>query len=184
MAWAKPEFDISSYTKIMLVGVGVAYTPTKNRGRSERERQMGGPYFIDDDARADFEDLVRQVFTEEMQKSERFELVRKAGPDVMEIRGGLMDVESYVPEDRFSRTAGQTNIFITSVGAATLVLELRDSETGAIMARSMDRRAAAPIGSSMIEANRATSAGEVTRLVRFWGTRLREGLDGFGQAQE
>ena len=169
----KPDFDISSYTKIMLVGVGVAYTPTKNRGRSERERQLGGPSFIDDDTRADFEELVRQVFTEEMQKSERFELVRKAGTDVLEIRGSLMDVESYVPEDRFSRTAGQTNIFTTSVGAATLVLELRDSESGTFLARSMDRRAAEPMGGSMIEANRATSAGEVTVRLQTNGTDLR-----------
>jgi hypothetical protein len=116
-----------------------------------------------------------------MQKSERFELVRKAGPDVMEIRGSLMDVVSYVPEDRFSRTAGQTNIFISAVGAATLVLELRDSEAGAILARSMDRRVAEPMGGSFLEADRATSAGEVTRLIGFWGTRLREGLDGFSQ---
>ena len=181
MAWAKPDFDISSYTKIMLVGIGVAYTPTKNRGRSERERQLGGPYFINDDSRAAFEELVGQVFREEMQKSEHFELVRKAGPDVMEIRGSLMDVESYVPEDRFSRTAGRNPIFISAVGAATLVLELRDSETGAILARSMDRRAAEPMGGSFFEADKATSAAEVTRLIRFWGTRLREGLDGFGQ---
>jgi len=87
-AWAKPDFDISNYTKIMLVGAGVEYVPTKNRGRTSMERQMaaGGSYFIDDNARIRFEALVAETFLQEMRKIERFELVTEAGPDVLMIR--------------------------------------------------------------------------------------------------
>ena len=53
--------------------------------------------------------------------------------------------------------------------------------SGAILARSIDRRAAEQMGGMMTESNRVTNAAEVRRLVRFWGRRLREGLDGFGQ---
>jgi len=137
----------------------------------EREMAGGGPYFIDQNARIRFEALVAETFLQEMRKIERFELVTEAGPDVLMIRGNLLDVVSYVPADEFSRTA-------------TLVLELRDSETTAILARSVDRRAAQSAGRTMFESNRVTNASEVRRLVRFWATRLREGLDGFGQAQE
>jgi hypothetical protein len=181
LAWARPDFDISGYTKIMFVRGGIQYTPAKNKGRTSMERQRGGPYFIDENSRERFEELVRTTFTEEMQKIERFEIVTEPGPDVMIIHGGLLNVESYVPVDDFSRTAGRSSIFISSVGEATLVLELKDSETGAILARSIDRRAAAPIGGTMQESNRVTNAAEVRRLIRFWGTRLREGLEGFGQ---
>jgi hypothetical protein len=184
LAWAKPDFDISGYTKIMLVGEGIEYTPAKNRGRTSMERSRGGPYFIDDGARARFEALVSEVFLEEMQKIERYEFATEPGPDVLMIRGGLLDVESYVPVDDFSSVAGRSSIYISEVGAATLVLELRDSETGAILARSIDRRAAEPVGGTFIESNRVTNAAEVRRLIRFWGTRLREGLDGFGQTAE
>lgn len=182
-AWAKPDFDISNYTKIMLVGAGVEYVPTKNRGRSSMERQMagGGPYFIDENVRIQFEALVAETFLQEMRKIERYELVTEAGPDVLMIRGSLLDVVSYVPAGDFSRTAGRSAIFISAVGEATLVLELRDSETTAILARSVDRRAAQSAGRTMFESNRVTNASEVRRLVRFWATRLREGLDGFGQ---
>ncbi len=185
-AWAKPDFDISNYTKIMLVGAGVEYKPAKNRGRSAMEREMagGGPYFIDQNTRILFEALVAETFLQEMRKIERFELVTEAGPDVLMIRGNLLDVVSYVPEDPFSKTAGRSGIFIAAVGEATLVLELRDSETTAILARSVDRRAAQPMGGSFMESNRVTNAAEVRRLIQFWATRLREGLDGFGQAQE
>jgi hypothetical protein len=76
---------------------------------------------------------------------------------------------------------GRGNIYLSSVGQATLVLELRDSETNAILARSIDRRAAEPVGGTFTDSNRVTNAAEVRRLIRYWARRLREGLDGFAQ---
>ena len=178
LAWAREDFDISGYTKIWPVGAGVEYRPVKNKGRTSMERSRGGPYFIDDNARARFEALVGEVFKEELQKVENYELVDGPGPDVMMVRGGLLDVVSYVPPDMI---AGRSDIFLSSVGEATLVLELRDSETGTILARSIDRRAAQNLGGQLQRSNRVINASEVRRLVRHWATRLREGLDGFNE---
>ena len=177
-AWARPEFDISSYNKIMLVGAGIEYTPETNKGRTSRDRSRGGPYFMDDATRERFEKLVQETFREEMAKSERFTLVDEAGPDVLIVWGGLLDVTSYVPPDN---VAGRSQIYLSTVGAATLVLELRDSETNTILARSIDRRAAERQSGQMTNSNRVTNSSEVRRLIRFWGKRLRDGLDGFGQ---
>ena len=118
------------------------------------------------------------IFAEELQKLERFELVDEPGPDVLIIRGGLLDVTSYVPPDP---VGGRSYVYLSAVGEAALVLELRDSETGTILARSVDRRAAETIGDSFSLANHVTNSAETTRLIRHWATRLREGLDGFGQ---
>ena len=54
-AWARPDFDISSYNKIMLEGAGIEYTPETNKGRTTRDRSKGGPYFMDDATRERFE---------------------------------------------------------------------------------------------------------------------------------
>jgi hypothetical protein len=178
VAWARPDFDISGYTKIWLVGAGVEYRQVKNRGRTSVDRTRGGPYFIDDKSRTQFEELVGKVFKEELQKIEKYELVDGPGPDVLMVRGGLLDVTSYVPPDP---VGGRSVVFLSSVGEATLVLELRDSETGTILARSVDRRAAETIGGTFTRSNSVTNSAEARRLIRFWGTRLREGLDGFGQ---
>ncbi len=178
LAWARPDFDISGYTKIWLVGTGVEYRQVENRGRTSVDRTRGGPYFIDDKSRAQFEELVGEVFKEELEKIEKYELVDGPGPDVLMIRGGLLDVTSYVPPDP---VGGRSVIYLSAVGAATLVLELRDSETGTILARSVDRRAAETISGTFRRSNSVTNSAEVRRLVRYWGTRLREGLDGFGQ---
>jgi len=179
-AWARPDFDISTYSKIMLVGAGIEYTPETNTGRTSRDRNRGGPYFIDDKTRAKFEQMVNDVFSEEMAKIENFTFVEEAGPDVLMVWGGLLDVSSYVPPDNLS---GRSEVFISQVGAATLVLELRDSETGTILARSVDRRAAERGGGYMMNSNSVTNASEVRRLVRFWAKRLRDGLDGFSETR-
>lgn len=176
LAWARPDFDLSGYTKIWPVGSGIEYAPADNRGRTSRERSRGGPYFIDEETRARFEQTVRETFTEELQKIERYEVVTEPGPDVLMIRGALLDVVSYVPRDPMS---GMSNVYLSSIGEATLVLELRDSESGAILARAIDRRAAESIGGTMQQSNRVTNQSEVRQLIRFWARRLRETLDGF-----
>ncbi len=178
VAWARPDFDISGYTKIWPLGAGIEYRQVKNRGRTSMDRSRGGPYFIDDKSRAQFEELVGKVFREELEKIEKYELVDEPGPDVLMVRGGLLDVTSYVPPDP---VGGRSVVFLSSVGEATLVLELRDSETGTILARSIDRRAAETIGGTFTRSNSVTNSAEARRLIRFWATRLREGLDGFGQ---
>jgi len=178
MAWARPDFDVSRYTKIMLVGAGIEYTPDGNEARTSVQRNRGGPYFMDDATRARFEEQVTETFREEMAKIENFTVVDEAGPDVLTVWGGLLDVTSYVPPDNL---AGRSEVYISQVGAATLVLELRDSESNTILARSVDRRAAERQGGYMMNSNRVTNAAEVRRLIRFWATRLREGLDGFSK---
>ena len=176
MAWARPDFDLSGYTKMMLVGTGIEYTMVKNERITRLERDRGGPFFINDEARAQFEELVESTFKDELQKVKRFTIVDEPGPDVLIVRGGLLDVTSYVPPER---VGGRAFVFLNTVGAATLVLELRDSQTGSILARSIDRRAAETLGGQFRIANSVTNSSEVRRLIRFWAVALRENLDGF-----
>jgi len=175
-AWARPDFDLSGYTKIMLANTGIEYRQVKNRGRTRIERSKTGPFIINDSNRAKFETLVNTVFKEEIQEIKKFSIVDKKGPDVLLINSGLLDVISYVPPDA---VGGRSHIFLSTVGDATLVLELRDSETNTILARSIDRRAAETIGHQFKVSNAVTNATEVKRLIRFWARRLRESLDSF-----
>lgn len=178
-AWARPDIDLSGYTKLMPVTAGFQYTPTKNRGRTQLERNRGGPYVIDERSREQFEDLVSSVFQEEFAKLENWELVTEPGPDVLIIYGGLLDISSSVPPDDLG---SRNRIYVTSIGEATLVLELRDSESGTVLARSVDRRAAERLGGQMFESNSVTNTSEVRRLSRFWAQRLVASLDNFKAA--
>lgn len=176
MAWARPDIDLSGYTKLLPVSAGIEYTQADNKGRTTRDRNKGGPYFIDDKARGQFETLVADIFREELAKLETFTIVDEPGPDVLMVAGGLLNVTSYVPTDpNMTRSV----IFVSAVGEATLVLELRDSESGTILARSIDTRAAETIDDTFTRSNSVTNSSEARRLIKFWAKRLVEALDGF-----
>ena len=175
LAWAVPDLDLSGYTKILLVNAGIEYRQVKNRGNTTAARSQGGPYFIDDTARARFEALVDEIVTEELQKSTRFSIVDEPGADTLIVGGGLLDVISNVPP----AVGGRSRIYLRDVGEATLVLEVRDSESNRTLARAVDRRAAETIGGTL--SNTVSSTAEVRRLIRFWASRLREALEGFAQ---
>ena len=173
-AWARVGVDFSGYSKIMLEGAGVEYRPGGEAGRTYAARSRGGPYEVTEEQKARFEATMRQVFQEELQRSERYELVSEPGPDVLLIRGALLDVVSYVPPDNIP---GRVDVYLSSVGEATLVIEIRDSITNAILARAVDRRAAEDMSGRLSQSNRVTNTAEVRRLARRWGRALREGLE-------
>ncbi len=175
--WALTDIDLTAYSKIMFEGIGVEYRevsgPYSGRGGSTSARRSSQSEFrLHADTRALFEEEITGAFREEMARSEVFEIVEEAGPEVLLIRGGLLDVVSRVPPE----TVGRSRIFIDSVGEATLILEIRSSVSNSIYARAVDRRAAQS-GVTMTESNRVTNRAEVRRLGRRWGRMLRDGLD-------
>lgn len=176
--WARTDIDIRGVTKIMFEGVGVEYRavsgPYSGRaGTTSVRRSSQTEFQLDAETRALFEQEIRSAFLEEMGRSNVFTIVDEPGPDVLLIRGGLLDVISRVPPE----TVGRSRMFIDRVGEATLVLEIRDSESNAILVRAVDRRAAERTGQQMVESNRATNRAEVRRLGRRWATILSSGLE-------
>jgi hypothetical protein len=178
LAWAAPSLDLSRYRNILPVNFGVEYRPVENSGTTMATRSRGGPYFIDSESREQFEALIEEIVLEELQKSNRFHVVNEPGPDTLIVAGRLIDVVSFVPQNTVT---GRTATYLSSVGEATLVLELRDSESNAILARAVDRRAAETIARSFTRTNTVTTTVEVRRLITYWASQLRETLEGFAQ---
>ena len=173
-AWARPDVDLSTYSKIMLEGAGVEFRPG---GEKRRGRDIGpmGHYAVTTEQKERFREQMSAAFLEELSKSEYFTNVEEAGPDVLLIRGGLLDVVSFIPPDPI----GRGEIYLSRIGEATLVLEIRDSVSEAILIRAVDRRAAEQMGSQLSNSNSVTNSSEFRRLARKWATILREGLDRF-----
>lgn len=169
-AWIRPDLDLSGYTKILLVGAGVQYRPVKSQPRASTSGRSEFP--ITAENRARFEAVVREIFAEELAKSQRFQITMEPGPDVLVVVGSIVDVVSNAPPEPM----GRGNVYLSQVGEATLVLELRDSESNAVLARIVDRRAASR-SAGMTWSNTVSNTAEVRRLVRFWASRLREALD-------
>lgn len=177
-AWARTDIDLSKYSKVMFDGVGIKYKhvtgPYSGKaGTTNIRRSTQTEFPLDDAAKQKLEKEISGAFLEELRMSDQYEVVDAAGPDVLLVRGELMDVVSNIPPD----TIGRGDVWVRSVGEATLVLELRDSQSGAIFARAVDRRDLERPGSQMMRSDPATTRSEVRRLGRRWGRTLREGLE-------
>ncbi len=176
-AWVKPDLDLRPYTQIMFVGAGISYKAVDNEGRRYVPGRSNDTEFgISDEGKQRFEREVREVFTARLAELERYEIVTEPGPGVLLLVGAILDVVSNVPP--VGSCTGRCEIYLNSVGEATLVIELRDSVTNEVLLRAADRRAAQSAGWA-INANSVTVWAEVRRLAGFWAQRLRKGLDDF-----
>ena len=174
-AWARPDSDISQYSKIVLQGAGIEYRPGGESGRTYHSMRSGEHFEITDAKKERLQELLTEAFHKELGKSEHFTIVEEAGPDVLLIRGALLDVVSFVPPEPI----GRGEIFLSRVGEATLVLEIRDSTSGAILARAVDRGAAEDAARGFTRSNRVMNTSEVRQLASAWARKLRESLDSF-----
>ncbi|HTO57633.1 MAG TPA: DUF3313 family protein [Pseudomonadales bacterium] len=169
-AWMRPDFSLDGYTKIMLIGAGIEYRPVKPVQRAAASSASQFPLTAEQKER--LRSIVRDAFRTELAQSQKFQLVDEPGPDVLMVWGGLIDVVSFVPPD----AVGRSNIYLNSIGEATLVVELRDSESNAVLVRIIDRRAAQAQGPN-VRSTSVTNWAEVQQVARTWAGRLREGLE-------
>ena len=173
MVWVKPDIDLTGYKKIMLVGAGLAFKEVDAKGtRSYHRRSNQTEFPISEKNRERLRDEVKKAFEKELSKVTRFETTNTPGDDVLLLAGGLIDIVSNVPPE----PAGRVDIYLSQVGEATLVLELRDSITNEILIRSADRRAAEVMDGFWIESSSVSNWSEVRRLARSWARLLRKRL--------
>lgn len=176
--WIDPDVDFTEYTKILPGGAHFQFRAVKKTAKSTADLSNKREFYISESNQEKLKETVSLVFEEELRKSKHFTVVGEPGPDVMILRGGLLDIISRVPSDMH----GGTDIYLSSVGEATLVLELLDSLSGEVIYRAAERRAADGYGGAdMIQANTVTTWAEVKRWAGRWATRLREGLDSIHQ---
>jgi hypothetical protein len=178
VVWARTDIELTGYSKIMLEGVGVEYRPAKGpysgrAGTGTMRRTTQTEFQLDDKTKALVQEEIAGAFVEELARSESYAIVDQPGPDVLKVRVGLLDVVSMVPPE----AVGRVSVYLDRVGEATLVLELRDSESNAILARAVDRRAAERSASNLMESNSVTNRAEVRRLGRSWANIVRRGLE-------
>ena len=149
---------------------------SEDSSRSATFKRDRSPQFpVKEENKQRLSDILQEEFNEELAKLERYQIVAAPGPDVLLLVGAVIDVVSNVPPDVDSARFGRGGVYLTSVGEATLVMELRDSESGEILARAADRRAAE--AAFAIEVNNVTAWSEVRRLAQSWASLLRKRLE-------
>ena len=175
-AWVRPAIDLSRYEQMVLLPIEVQFRAVRPAAGTTLGRSQDREFPISPADQQRLVDLVTEVFREELAKSRHLTLTTEPGPDVLLVRTSLLDIVSRVPPE----VPGRSEIFLDEVGAATLVLELQDSQSGETLARAVDRRAADPVDDTGTNVSRVTSVQawtEVRRVARRWASTVTQRLD-------
>jgi len=176
LAWVRPGIDLSHYDKVMLEGAGIEYRPAKAATNLVAASVSGQTEFaMTEKQKERLKAAVTEAFRTELAKSKEFQLVTEPGPNTLRVRGALLDVVSYVPPD----PVGAGAIYLRNIGEATLIFEVRDSQTEQILARAADRRAAE--NNMPVQSNAVSNGFEVQQVVQQWAALLRQRLDAVKQ---
>jgi len=173
-AWIDPDVDLTQYTRIMPGGATFEFRAVRKNSSASRARiNNESEFWISDEGKEAVREIVTEAFREELLNSKHFTFANSRGPDVLIIEGALHDIVSRVPPD----IAGRGEIFLSSVGEATLILEARDSLSDEVIYRAVDRRSGEQAAGNLTMSNSVRTKSEVRRMAVRWAIRLREGLD-------
>lgn len=158
---------LAGYRKVLLDPVQVAFDKSWSKDRREVRKEDR------ERIRQDLAEEFRDVFTEELQERGDYEVVTEAAPDVLRVTAAIVDL--YVTAPDVSH-AGNVKSYTVSAGRMTLIAELRDTESGAILARVADRKEASEFNHFQWT-TRASNTADARRILRSWAGALRKGLD-------
>jgi hypothetical protein len=169
-----PGVSLAKYREVMLDPVEVAFKADWHEKHPEVTREDVARL------RGQFSATFHDAFVQELQRNGGYPIVNEPGPDVLRLRASIVDLDISAPDTR-SPGAPPTR-YVISPGEMTLLAELRDSESGALLARAADRQRGRQSGELQV-ATGATNAAAAQRAFKFWAGLLRQALDAARQSK-
>jgi hypothetical protein len=174
--WVAPGADFTRYNKLYIWKAEFQFRDVGpvQRSRSTMLSTRKSEFGISDKDREEFQSIVREAFLAEIQKGKNFELVDDLDRKTLVMRGAVLDIISRVPPE----TIGRSDIYLSSIGEATLVMELIDAGTGEVVALVAERRhLQRGSGGSMGPTNTVTISADLRAWARRAAKVLRTELD-------
>lgn len=166
-----PAADFRAYTKVMLDPTEVAYQKDWVRdynrtviSLSDRLSQAEADKILVN-VRKGFEEIFREAHA-----GAGYEIVSEPGPDVLRVRTAVLNLYASAPKE----PSGRGRVFSEEAGSATLVIELRDSQSGALLGRAVDARLAGDTGPYMRTS--VSNRYDFKALFRDWAKISLQGL--------
>ncbi len=116
--------------------------------------------------------MFRETFSADLARS-NFQLVEQAGPQTLRVSAAIVNLYVTAPD---TMTAGRSRTFTANSGQMTLVVELRDSVTGELLARAVDTQRGRSAG-NMSFTNNVTNTADARRAINTWSSALIQGLN-------
>jgi hypothetical protein len=169
VAFLLPGADFRPYSKVILDQPEVAFQKDwmrrMNSGMNRRVTQEDAEKILSA-VRTSTYDIFRDAFTKA-----GYTVVTEPGPDVLRVRNGVADLYVNAPD---TRSAAFTRTYTANAGEATLVLELRDSVSNALLGRVLDRRETRGLPGA---SNSVSNASEYRQLAAQWAGISVKGLN-------
>ena len=172
--------DWTKYDKLYL---GEAHYDYRDVGPAERYRtsrsmrSTNSLFGISEEDRRKFEEITGEAFDKQIIKGKNFTITEEIDDTTLYLRGGVVDIISRVPPEY----VGRAEVYLASVGEATLIMEFLDGTTGEVLARVAERGVIGSnrggLDSFSMPSNRVTVTADVRRWASNAASRLRRELD-------
>jgi hypothetical protein len=174
LAYVKPGATFTQYKKVTLLDCYVEFSKDwvsdYNRDQRDPSRQIRDSDL--ERAKTALQKDFRRIFTQELQKNGRYQVVDSGGPDVLVLRPALINIQVNAPD---LMAAGRSAVYVESAGAMTIYLELWDSASNTILARVVDARSDPSMYGQ--RSSSVTNRAAAERMMRSWADELRNRLD-------
>jgi hypothetical protein len=178
--YLRPGTDLHGYKGVMLNPAQVTFATSWLKDMNAQPIALTKRTTVEDaerianKVRTGFVDVFAKVF-----KSAGFEVVAAPGPDVLSLSLHVIDLYINAPST-VTLSSEPNRVFTLAAGKATLALEVRDSTTGALLERVVDRRTAGDRGSfrsSFMITNPVSNSFNFDRLFDTWARDWVKSVD-------
>jgi hypothetical protein len=171
--YLRPGADFRPYHRVMLDPTHVAFRKNWQRNYNSSKRGASGRI-----SESDMQNAVDRAVKSATGIFEKafadggYQVVTEPGPDVLRVSTALVNISVSAPD---RPTAGRSSTYSGEAGQATLVVEARDSASGALLGRAIDARLA---GDREIMMRRTTvsNRADFENLIRDWAKISVNGL--------
>lgn len=171
-----PGADLRNVTRVIIDPTSVTFRD--NWVRDFNRTQRGGGRLTDaraEQIKNDVSTGMGDIFATAFRRG-GFLIMQNPGPGIVRIQPHVVNLSITAPD---IPTPGRSRTFAQDAGEATLVLEVRDSRTNALLARALDRRIAG--GSRPFLRNSVTNRADFRRLFELWA---RSAVEDFGALKQ
>jgi len=172
LVYLKPGADFRAYSKVIVEPTEVAFHKDWRRNHNATTRGLAGRVSEQDVERAISRGVASAsgIFIDAW-KTGGFTVVQTPGPDVLRVRTAIMNISVTAPE---VRSASRSYSFSNEAGQASLVVELHDSMTGALLGRVVDRKLAGDTITGWCTS--VSNRSDFRELVKSWAKESVRGM--------
>jgi uncharacterized protein DUF3313 len=164
--YAARGLTLAPYKRVMLDSVELAFKvdwekrhPEVSESDVARIRSQGAAVFY-------------EIFSSALSMNGGYPLTTQPGPDVLRITTTISELDVAATPG----TSGTQRMYVVSPSDLTLLMELRDSRSGALLVRAIDREKGRSFGNLQV-ADSVSNSAEARRALEMWAGLLRGALD-------